>query len=58
MMEKKYKQNEKVPDFSLGISKTIFYPTHPVRKKMKKMTWGVLNRGKWAKSGFSENGLK
>ena len=31
--DKKMKKNEKVPDFSLEMSKTIFHPTHPVRKK-------------------------
>ena len=46
------KKNEKVPDFSLEISKTIFHPTHPVRKKMKKMTWGALNGGKMARKWF------
>ena len=31
--QKIMKKNEKVLDFSLEISKTIFHPTHPVRKK-------------------------
>ena len=34
--EKAMKKKWKVPDFSLEISKTIFHPTHPVRKKMRK----------------------
>ena len=33
--DKKMKKNEEVPDFSLEMSKTIFHPIHPVRKKWK-----------------------
>ena len=39
--DKKMKKNEKVPDFSLEMSKTIFHPTHPVRKKWKNDMGGV-----------------
>ena len=33
--EKKNKKQEKIPNFSLDMSKSIFHLTHPVRKKWK-----------------------
>ena len=40
--ENKWKQkekNQKVTHFLLEMRKNIFYPTHPVKKKMKKYYW-------------------
>ena len=61
MGKKKKEKNEKDPNFLLKRRKTIFYPTHPVRKNEKNamgLSMGVHKRGEkpvfhfWANYGI------